>query len=748
MSESFDNLTEGGGPPMPIFQMRQAKLVRYFTAEQELSDVSQKKDSSESSEFLEPLSSTPKTHQEVEDSCKQKNQNGRTRSRSIDQSMWNNIASANAGDARERPVDGKWPEREALSFTRSLVFYGTGAVTEEHEEACRYILEARQLRMKYIGHQGTETAISTAQDLGSFIKYRFDQNGVAIIYDERDSGINLIQVPNLQEFVNDYKRMEYICSDGAMRSFCFQRLQMLDSAFKMHVIANGTVENEAQSNLLGNDFYNTMKIDNHIHLAAAASANQFVKFVGEKLEKEGDTVVMENGQTLKEVFDSAGISADHLTIDAFNVLADYSVFQRFDNFNEKYSPFRLAQIRKIFLKVENVLEGRYFAELTKIVCKRLEQSRGHKSAAEMRLSIYGMERDEWLKLARCVLRDWQGDNPGPVLSTHNRWLVQVPRLWRIYKMKDSDGSRSFQDMMENLFAPIFEATLNPQDHPEIAELLIHIVGFDSVDDEGASEAPCTTCCPGSWTTEQNPAYCWQLYHIWANLEVLNALRKAKGLNTFAFRPHAGETGDSMHLAATYLLADSINHGINLQSQVSLQYLYYLDQIGLSVAPLSNNFLFRKIASNPFPKLFKRGLNVTLSTDDPLLFHMSNDALLEEYSVARASFDLSMTDISEIARNSVLQSGFEDKLKKEWLGDEYQRGITFCDERKTHVPLIRAKFRAEHLAIEHMMVHLIAEGKGKDVLKQMMVHFGLARDAHRNILFEHLPDSSFPEQNQL
>merc|ERR1712125_186222 len=124
-----------------------------------------------------------------------------------------------------------------------------------------------------------------------------------------------------------------------------------------------------------------------------------------------------------------------------------------------------------------------------------------------------------------------------------------------------------------------------------------------------------------------------------------------------------------HLAATYMLANSINHGINLEHQVSLQYLYYLDQIGLSVSPLSNNFLFRKISSNPFKKLFARGLNVTLSTDDPLLFHMSDDALLEEYSVARASFDLSMTDMAELARNSVLQSDFEDHLKIEWLGDE-------------------------------------------------------------------------------
>jgi AMP deaminase len=128
-----------------------------------------------------------------------------------------------------------------------------------------------------------------------------------------------------------------------------------------------------------------------------------------------------------------------------------------------------------------------------------------------------------------------------------------------------------------------------------------------------------------------------------------------------------------------MLCESINHGINLDIQVSLQYLYYLDQVGLSISPLSNNFLFRKIAKNPFPKFFRRGLNVTLSTDDPLLFHMSDDALLEEYSVARATFDLSMTDMMEIARNSILQSGFEEEFKEEYLGKDYRKGATFCDE---------------------------------------------------------------------
>lgn len=73
------------------------------------------------------------------------------------------------------------------------------------------------------------------------------------------------------------------------------------------------------------------------------------------------------------------------------------------------------------------------------------------------------------------------------------------------------------------------------------------------------------------------------------------------------------------------------------------------------------------------------MNVTLSTDDPLLFHLSDDALLEEYSVARATFDLSMTDMMEIARNSILQSGFEAEFKKKFLGNEYRRGVTHCDE---------------------------------------------------------------------
>ena len=103
--------------------------------------------------------------------------------------------------------------------------------------------------------------------------------------------------------------------------------------------------------------------------------------------------------------------------------------------------------------------------------------------------------------------------------------------------------------------------------------------------------------------------------------------------TFVFRPHCGEAGDPEHLASAYLTAHSISHGILLRKVPALQYLFYLKQIGLAMSPLSNNALFLTYERNPLPDFFKVGLNVSLSTDDPLQFHFTKEPLLEEYSVA-------------------------------------------------------------------------------------------------------------------
>ena len=48
-------------------------------------------------------------------------------------------------------------------------------------------------------------------------------------------------------------------------------------------------------------------------------------------------------------------------------------------------------------------------------------------------------------------------------------------------------------------------------------------------------------------------------------------------------------------------------------------------------------------------VFKKGLNVSLGTDDPLQFHQSKDPLGEEYAVAAKSFGFTNLDLCEIAR---------------------------------------------------------------------------------------------------
>lgn len=109
---------------------------------------------------------------------------------------------------------------------------------------------------------------------------------------------------------------------------------------------------------------------------------------------------------------------------------------------------------------------------------------------------------------------------------------------------------------------------------------------------------------------------------------------SRGFGTFEFRPHCGEAGDIDHMVAAFLCAHAVNHGITMRHSPSLQYLFFLEQIGLAMSPMSNNALFLSYNSNPFDLYFKRGLNVSLSTDDPLQFHLTKDPLIEEYGMAK------------------------------------------------------------------------------------------------------------------
>ena len=147
----------------------------------------------------------------------------------------------------------------------------------------------------------------------------------------------------------------------------------------------------------------------------------------------------------------------------------------------------------------------------------LEQSKYQN--VEWRISIYGRSTDEWDKLAKWIVNN--------KLFSHNvRWLIQVPRLYEVYK---ANGSvRTFEDivisasfflryffyhahtnyLLQDVFRPLFEVTRDPRSHPELHVFLQRVIGFDTVDDESKVERRIHKKFPYPrlWDFQQSPPY--------------------------------------------------------------------------------------------------------------------------------------------------------------------------------------------------------------------------------------------------
>ncbi|KAJ3374171.1 AMP deaminase [Allomyces arbusculus] len=541
--------------------------------------------------------------------------------------------------------------------------------------------------------------------------YGMGEDGVYQVF--RDADDQLAQKPvsrvhSLKQYFQDLDLMIDVISDGPAKSFAYRRLNYLESKFQMYNLLNESREVAECKGCPHRDIYNVRKVDTHIHHSACMNQKHLLRFIKAKLRKcPDDVVIFRDGKhlTLAQVFESLNLTAYDLSIDTLDMHAHRDTFHRFDRFNMKYSPVGESRLREIFMKTDNYIGGRYLAELTKEVLSDLEGSKYQH--AEWRISIYGRSKDEWDKLAKWVVNN-------KLFSNNVRWLVQVPRLYSVYKT--TGAVNSFQDFIANLFEPLFEVTQDPTTHPELHVFLQRVIGFDSVDDESKAERRIHRKYPFPkyWTMPLQPPYSYYLYYMYANMTTLNQWRKARGFNTFVLRPHAGEAGDTDHLASAFLTSQSIAHGILLRKVPALQYLYYLMQIGIAMSPLSNNALFLTYDRNPFPQFFQRGLHVSLSTDDPLQFHYTREPLMEEYSIAAQIFRLGSVDLCELARNSVLMSGWEAELKRRWLGARYHLpGPDGNSIHATNVPSIRMAYRYLTLLEELQLVLSAAEAPASD-----------------------------------
>ncbi|KAG0317864.1 AMP deaminase [Dissophora globulifera] len=494
----------------------------------------------------------------------------------------------------------------------------------------------------------------------------------------------IIDVPKPKEYFQDLDFVLSVISDGPTKSFAFRRLKYLESKWNMYILLNEYEELAEAKRVPHRDFYNVRKVDTHVHHSSCMNQKHLLRFIKAKMRKTpNDVVIFRDGKelTLEEVFQSLKLTAYDLSIDTLDMHAHKDSFHRFDKFNLKYNPIGESRLREIFMKTDNRIKGRYLADITKEVIADLEQSKYQ--MAEYRISIYGRSEQEWDNLA-----DWVVNNK--LFSSNVRWLIQVPRLYNVYKAAGTVDC--FEKVLQNIFKPLFEVTQDPSSHPNLHIFLERVIGFDSVDDESKSERRIYNKYPYPrvWNTTMNPPYSYYIYYMFANMTSLNSYRKMRRF----------KAGDTDHLTSAFLTSFGISHGILLRKVPVLQYLFYLTQMGIAMSPLSNNALFLDYERNPFPAYFQRGLNVSLSTDDPLQFHFTREPLIEEYSVAAQIWKLSGADMCEISRNSVRHSGFENKIKKHWIGKKwFLPGVQGNDMSKTNVPNIRVAFRYETLREE-------------------------------------------------
>jgi aminodeoxyfutalosine deaminase len=121
--------------------------------------------------------------------------------------------------------------------------------------------------------------------------------------------------------------------------------------------------------------------------------------------------------------------------------------------------------------------------------------------------------------------------------------------------------------------------------------------------------------------------------------------------------HAGETGgpDQIRDAIDLLGAERIGHGIAAIRDPALMARLAQRKIPLEICPTSNlrtnalnlqlNGTDLSLVNHPLPKLFRAGIPVSLSTDDPAMFHTT---LVDEYLHAR-KMGLSLDELLQINR---------------------------------------------------------------------------------------------------
>lgn len=139
---------------------------------------------------------------------------------------------------------------------------------------------------------------------------------------------------------------------------------------------------------------------------------------------------------------------------------------------------------------------------------------------------------------------------------------------------------------------------------------------------------------------------------------------AAGLRRIA---HAGEEGPAAYVwqALDLLGVERIDHGIRSLEDDKLVDRLVADEMPLTVCPLSNVRLrtVDTLADHPLPEMLRRGLNVSISSDDPSYF---GGYAADNMTAVADTFGLDVTQQANLASNAVRASFADSRRKAELL----------------------------------------------------------------------------------
>jgi len=114
--------------------------------------------------------------------------------------------------------------------------------------------------------------------------------------------------------------------------------------------------------------------------------------------------------------------------------------------------------------------------------------------------------------------------------------------------------------------------------------------------------------------------------------------------------------------STYLRFERIDHGVRAEEDSALLERPAAEQIPLTVCPLSNLGVFAGLEEHNIARLLRRGIAISLHSDDPPYFGGYLSHCFEETA---AALDLSAGEVVEVNKNAI-RAAFLDSDTKQIL----------------------------------------------------------------------------------